>query len=216
MSVFFLSLVVVGAYLLGSIPFGWIVARARGVDILRVGSGNIGATNVARMVGLGWGVLVFLLDFAKGAVPVLLVKHIDPTTDIEMPPHSLAVIAGVAAFLGHLFPIYLGFRGGKGVATGAGVAVALMPIITLIALASWGLLLALTRYVSIASILAGALVFVLRVALTPGPWGYAEVVITVFCLFGSTLVALRHATNIRRLFAGIEHRLGSPDPEVDP
>ena len=211
-----LSLVIVGAYLVGAIPFGWIIARARGVDILRVGSGNIGATNVARMVGMGWGVLVFLLDFAKGAVPVLLVGQLDPPTDIEMPPHGVEVMAGVAAFLGHLFPIYLGFRGGKGVATGAGVAVALVPIITLIALATWGLTLALTRYVSIASIFAGALVFVLRVAFTPRPWGYEEVVITFFCLFGSTLVALRHATNIRRLFAGIEPRIGSPDPEVDP
>ena len=214
--VLLLSLVVVGAYFLGAIPFGWLVARARAVDILRVGSGNIGATNVAREVGMGWGLLVFLLDSAKGAVPVLLAGRLGPMSDIEMPPHGVEVLAGVAAFLGHLFPIYLGFRGGKGVATGAGVAVALVPIITLIALATWGLTLALTRYVSIASIFAGALVFVLRVAFTPDPWGRDEVVITLFCLFGSTLVALRHATNIRRLFAGIEPRMGSPDPEVDP
>ena len=105
-----LILVVLGSYLLGAIPFGWIVARSRGVDILRVGSGNIGATNVARMVGLGWGVLVFLLDFAKGAVPVRLAGLLDPSADVEMPPHSVEVIAGIAAFLGHLFPLYLGFR----------------------------------------------------------------------------------------------------------
>jgi glycerol-3-phosphate acyltransferase PlsY len=210
-----LSLVVLGSYLLGAIPFGWIVARARGVDILRVGSGNIGATNVARMVGLGWGLLVFLLDFAKGAAPVLLVRWLDPPSDVELPPHGLAVLAGVAAFLGHLFPVYLGFRGGKGVATGAGVAVALVPFITLIALAFWGLTLAVTRYVSIASILGGVLVFLLQVTWTTAPWGNEEIVITLFCLFGSALVILRHATNIRRLFDRSEPRLGDPEPEVD-
>jgi acyl phosphate:glycerol-3-phosphate acyltransferase len=211
-----LSLVVLGSYLLGAIPFGWIVARARGVDILRVGSGNIGATNVARTVGLGYGVLVFLLDFAKGAVPVVLVRWLDLPAEVGMPPHGLAVIAGVAAFLGHLFPVYLGFRGGKGVATGAGVAVALVPVITLIALACWGLTLAITRYVSIASLLGAALVFLLQVVWTPAPWGNDEIVITLFCLFGAALVFLRHASNIRRLFDGTEPRLGVPGPEVDP
>src|SRR5215210_1427740 len=92
-------LIALGSYLLGAIPFGWVVSRLRGVDILRVGSCNIGATNVARMVGLPWGVLVFLLDFAKGAAPVFLASLLDPPTDAELPPHSLAVLAGVAAFL---------------------------------------------------------------------------------------------------------------------
>jgi acyl phosphate:glycerol-3-phosphate acyltransferase len=211
-----LSLVVLGSYLLGAIPFGWVVARARGVDILRVGSGNIGATNVARAVGLGWGILVFLLDFAKGAVPVALVRWLDLGDAVELPPHGLAVIAGVSALLGHLFPVYLGFRGGKGVATGAGVAVALVPVITLIALACWGLTLAVTRFVSIASLLGAALVVLLRVTWTPAAWGRDEIVVTLFCLFGASLVFLRHATNIRRLFAGTEHRLGTPDPGVDP
>ena len=211
-----LSLVVLGSYLLGAIPFGWIVARARGVDIFRVGSGNIGATNVARTVGLGYGILVFVFDFAKGAVPVALVRWLDLQADMEVPPHGLAVIAGVAAFLGHLFPVYLGFRGGKGVATGAGVAVALVPVITLIALACWGLTLAVTRYVVIASLLGAALVFLLQVVWTPAPWGRDDIVITLFCLFGGVLVFLRHATNLRRLFDGTESRLGVPEPEVDP
>ena len=211
-----LLLVVLGSYLLGAIPFGWVVARTRGVDILRVGSGNIGATNVARKVGLGWGIFVFLLDFAKGAVPVVLVRWLDLSDEVELPPHGLAVIAGVSAFVGHLFPVYLGFRGGKGVATGAGVAVALVPIITLIALACWGLTLAVTRFVSIASLLGAALVVLLQVTWTPAPWGSEAIVITIFCLFGAALVFLRHATNIRRLFAGTEHRLGTPDAEGDP
>ena len=211
-----LSLVVLGSYLLGAVPFGWLVGRARGVNVLRTGSGNIGATNVARTVGLGWGILVFLLDFAKGAVPVVLVRWHGLEDRVEMPPHGLEVIAGVAAFLGHLFPVYLGFRGGKGVATGAGVAVALVPVITLVALACWGLALAVTRYVAVASLLAAALVFLLRVIWSPSPWGEDGLVITLFCLFGAVLVFVRHASNLRRLFDGTESRLGVPAPEVDP
>src|SRR6516164_4689680 len=104
---------IVAAYLLGAVPFGYLVARARGVDLLRQGSGNIGATNVARVLGLRWGIVVFFLDFAKGALPVLLAQQL-PRAGEGLPPQSLPVGAGVAALLGHLFPIYLRFRGGKG------------------------------------------------------------------------------------------------------
>lgn len=199
------ALVCVVAYLVGAIPFGYLVGRARGVDVMKTGSGNIGATNVGRLLGFRWGALVFLLDFAKGALPVFLVGLVPPPEDLY--PHTLPVVAGVAAFLGHLFPIYLGFKGGKGVATGAGVIAVLVPLATIIVLAAWGVMLYLTRYVSLASLLAAALLFALRLALYPAPWSEEQLVVTLFCLVGALLVFLRHHANIRRLLAGTEHRV---------
>jgi acyl-phosphate glycerol 3-phosphate acyltransferase len=203
-----LCLVALGAYLIGAVPFGYLIARARGVDILHAGSGNIGATNVGRVLGRWWGVLVFLLDFAKGAGPVAIARYVVPApTDLDLPPESLPVLAGVAAFLGHLFPIYLGLRGGKGVATGAGVIAILVPVVTLLVFLAWAVVLAATRYVSLASLTAAVLLFLLRLVLTDSPWSRPEVVITLFCALGSALVLVRHQSNIRRLLAGTEHRL---------
>src|SRR5579872_4774549 len=105
-------------YLVGGVPFGYLIGRWRGVEIRQQGSGNIGATNVGRVLGRRFGILVFLLDFAKGALPVLAARF---APAVDLPADSLPVAAGVAAFLGHLFPIYLRFHGGKGVATAAGV-----------------------------------------------------------------------------------------------
>src|SRR5437867_8872481 len=115
-------LTVLGAYLVGGIPFGYAVARWRGVDILRQGSGNIGATNVGRVLGRRFGILVFLLDFAKGALPVAAAMRVGAESGVAdvLGDDGLPVLAGLAAFLGHLFPVYLHFRGGKGVATEAG------------------------------------------------------------------------------------------------
>src|ERR1700755_3207605 len=104
-----LGLTMLASYLVGAIPFGYLVAKSRGVDILRQGSGNIGATNVGRVLGRGYGILVFVLDFLKGALPVVAAKAFGPPTP-DLPPESLPVAAGVAAFLGHLFPAYLPFR----------------------------------------------------------------------------------------------------------
>src|SRR5438094_8220534 len=109
------------SYLVGAVPFGYAVARWRGVDILRHGSGNIGATNVGRVLGKRFGILVFLLDFAKGFVPTLTALRLASELHESLDPEWAGVAAGLSAFLGHLFPVYLGFRGGKGVATGAGV-----------------------------------------------------------------------------------------------
>src|SRR5262245_54563182 len=109
------------SYLVGAIPFGYLIARSRGVDIFHAGSGNIGATNVGRVLGRRFGILVFVLDFLKGAVPVALMSWWQGSRD------GAAVAAGLAAFVGHMFPIYLGFRGGKGVATGTGVVAVLLP-----------------------------------------------------------------------------------------
>ncbi len=201
-----LCLVALAAYLTGAVPFGYLVGKARGVDLLRAGSGNIGATNAGRLLGARWGVLVFLLDFAKGAGPVAAARYLLPAPE-DLWPHTLPVVAGVAAFLGHLFPVYLGFRGGKGVATGAGVIAILVPWITLVVFLAWAMVLAATRYMALASLTAATLLIVLRLALTAEPWSRPEAVITLFCAVGSVLVLVRHQSNIRRLLAGTEHRL---------
>src|SRR6516164_4001166 len=144
---------VVGSYLLGGIPFGYLVGRWRGVDIFQHGSGNIGATNVGRVLGRRFGILVFMLDFAKGALPALAASWVtlpaEDSLQTALGKDGLGVIAGLAAFLGHLFPIYLRFRGGKGVATGAGVVAVLLPGPALAALATWVVAVMATRYVSL-------------------------------------------------------------------
>src|SRR5262245_21234928 len=146
------------AYLVGAIPFGYLVGRWRGVDIFSQGSGNIGATNVGRVLGRRFGVLVFVLDFAKGALPAAtaawLVKSPVSQVGHLLPPGTLPVVVGLAAFLGHLFPIYIHFRGGKGVATGAGVVAVLLPGPALGAVLVWLALICATRYASLASMLA--------------------------------------------------------------
>jgi glycerol-3-phosphate acyltransferase PlsY len=202
-----LALTAVAGYLVGAVPFGYLVARARGVDILRQGSGNIGATNVGRLLGRRWGVLVFLLDFAKGAVPVLVAGQLPEPSDPWLPPHALPVTAGLAAFLGHLFPVYLGFRGGKGVATGAGVVAVLVPLPALAAVLTWLVVVFATRYVSVASVCAAVALCVAHFLLTPQPWSPPQNIVSTFCLLAAFLVAARHAGNLRRLLDGTEHRL---------
>ncbi len=208
-----LLLTFVAAYLLGAIPFGWLVARWRGVDIRQHGSGNIGATNVGRVLGKKYGVIVFVLDFFKGALPVAcgpLLALLTDDQDRELFSVLLGVTAGIAAFLGHLFPIYLRFRGGKGVATGAGVVAVLMPLPALAALAVWLVVVLLTRYVSLASILAAAalcIAQILLVLMASKPWQMPQIIVTIFCLIAAGLVVARHLANIRRLFAGTENRL---------
>jgi acyl-phosphate glycerol 3-phosphate acyltransferase len=199
-----LLLLTLGSYLLGAIPFGYLIAWMRGVDLLSQGSKNIGATNVGRVLGLWWGVLVFVLDFAKGAVPVLIADwHFVDRGDWPR------VLAGMAAFVGHLFPIYLGFRGGKGVATGAGVMLVLVPVLTLLCAVLWAVVLLSTRYMSLASLSGAVLFVVLRLTLTPEPFGERHLVLTAFCLVAALAVFVRHLGNIQRLIAGTENRLGS-------
>jgi acyl-phosphate glycerol 3-phosphate acyltransferase len=202
-----LGLTLLAGYLLGGVPFGWLVARWRGVDILHQGSGNIGATNVGRVLGWRYGGLVFALDFAKGALPTWAASFLAPLAGPDLPPDSLPVAAGVAAFLGHLFPIYLRLRGGKGVATGVGVVTMLAPGLALMVLTAWAVVLAASRYVSLASLTAAVVLSTLRLTLTPQPWSRDHVVVTAFCLFGAALVFLRHAGNIRRLLRGNENRI---------
>lgn len=211
-----LGLTAAAAYLIGAVPFGYLVGRAKGIDVRREGSGNVGATNVGRLLGTRWGVLVFALDFAKGALPVAAAGWVLPQPE-DVPPDSPAVLAGVAAFLGHLFPVYLGFSGGKGVATGAGVVAVLVPWLALAALAAWAAVLLTTRYMSLASITAAVVLAGLRVGLLLAagepPFGHARGVVTAFCLVGGALVVLKHQGNVRRLLAGTEPRLFSAKEE---
>jgi acyl-phosphate glycerol 3-phosphate acyltransferase len=192
-----LLLALLAGYLIGSIPFGYLVARARGVDIFAKGSGNIGATNVGRVLGKRYGVLVFVLDVAKGAVPVLGARLL-----VSPPSAWLEVLAGLAAFLGHLFPLYLGLRGGKGVATGTGVVMVLVPGPALAALGVWLLAAVAWRYVSVASILGA--VALMTVQLTASDWRDPR---TLFCVLAGALVIVKHRTNLSRLRAGNENQI---------
>jgi acyl-phosphate glycerol 3-phosphate acyltransferase len=202
-----LGLTLLLSYLVGAIPFGYLVARGRGVNILKQGSGNIGATNVGRILGRPFGVLVFLLDFAKGAVPALIASGWAAAHQLDLPPDSLPVAAAVAAFLGHLFPIYLRFHGGKGVATAAGAVFVLLPGPALAALLTWIVVVVISRYVSLASLSAAAVLCVVRLMVTPQPWDDAHQVVTLFCLIAAVLIFVRHRANIGRLLRGNENRL---------
>jgi acyl-phosphate glycerol 3-phosphate acyltransferase len=200
------SLTLVAAYFIGAIPFGYLVARMRDIDIYAHGSGNIGATNIGRVLGHRFGLLVFALDCAKGAIPVALALWLKPNFSDQIWAHGyVEVAAGLTAFLGHLFPVYLRFRGGKGVATGLGAVSVLLPIPALVALAVWSVILVASRYMSLASISA---VFVVCAVYfrQPNAWNGWEPR-TWFCLIAGTLVLVKHRANIGRLLTGTENKL---------
>jgi glycerol-3-phosphate acyltransferase PlsY len=188
------------SYLAGSIPFGYLIALRRGVDIRHAGSGNIGATNVARQLGRKTGALVFALDFLKGALPTGIALWLMHDT-------TLAVVAGLSAMAGHMFPIWLRFRGGKAVATGTGVVVMLLPTAAAIALLVWLATLSATRFVSVASILAAATVCGVQLVRSPAPLHGEQRILTLFSLAAFVLVAVRHADNLARLAAGRENQV---------
>jgi glycerol-3-phosphate acyltransferase PlsY len=182
-----------GGYLLGSIPFGLLLTRAAGLgDIRRIGSGNIGATNVLRTGRKGLAALTLLLDGGKGAAAVLLAGLWGP---------DMAIMAGGGAMIGHLFPVWLGFRGGKGVATGLGIILALSWPVGLIAAAIWLSAAFLFRYSSLAALLGSA-------AAPVAAWFLAGRQKAEMALFLALLIWLRHHANIRRLLAGTEPRIG--------
>ncbi|HEY4382447.1 MAG TPA: glycerol-3-phosphate 1-O-acyltransferase PlsY [Acidobacteriaceae bacterium] len=188
------------AYLLGSIPFGYLLVRIfRNEDIRAQGSGNIGATNVARSGAKGLGIATLLLDLGKAYAGVTIARHIAPGV------YDVAVAAAVAAVLGHVFPVWLGFRGGKGVASALGVFLALTWPSAVAVLLVFVAVFALTRYVSLASIVGSAL-FPLFGLHFVKPW-------TPMVLFGfffiPLLVIVKHHGNIRRLLSGTENRFGS-------
>jgi acyl phosphate:glycerol-3-phosphate acyltransferase len=193
------------AYLMGSLPFGYLTGRLVGkIDIRQHGSGNIGATNVGRVLGRKWGVLVLVLDLLKGLVPVAGLANLLLAAASSNRVHW-QVAAGIATILGHMFPCWLGFRGGKGVATALGVVAWLAPWASVVAAAVFGLSLALWRIVSLASILAALSFAVCQLVLlwpalfTPGHWS-----VTTFSLLVPALIVVRHRSNIGRLWRGEE------------
>lgn len=199
----FYSLLIVGSYLVGAIPFGLIIGKTYGIDIRKVGSGNIGATNVTRAVGKTAGKVCFFLDFLKGALPVLAAQLIHPGVP------WLPLACGAAAILGHVFPIYLMFKGGKGISTAAGVALALAPYPLVCAAAVWAASFFIWRYVSLASILAALTLPVFAGLFMFLGWGTATArsCLTLGFLIAAALVAvLRHTENIKRLLNGTESR----------
>lgn len=190
---------VIVAYLLGSIPFSYLVARQRGVDVRTVGSGNVGATNVMRSVGRGAGLVAFVLDFLKGSAATFLAMKVSGGAEVPS-------LAAVVAVLGHMFPIWLRGQGGKGVATGAGAFLPLALWPTLLSLVTFALTLALSRYVSVSSI-AGtvALAVATRVLGLPLP-------VTLAAVVSAALVIWKHRANLQRIANGTENRLGAPRP----
>jgi acyl phosphate:glycerol-3-phosphate acyltransferase len=191
------------AYLLGSIPTGFLVARARGIDIRTVGSGNMGATNTFRVLGKPAGIFVLLVDCAKGFAAVWLGRclvKILGVPEAEMETHC--VVAGIFAVLGHNYPCWLRFKGGKGIATSAGIYLALAPAALGIGLVAFVLAVAVTRYVSVGSIV-GAIVLPVAVWFTHDNWTLRIVTIAL-----GLMAILKHRKNIQRLMAGTESRIG--------
>lgn len=192
---------VCGAYLLGSIPFGLLIGKAKGIDIRTQGSGNIGATNVFRCVGKGWGILTFLLDMAKGLISASLLPCLIP----DLPPEAQLgwrLGCGAAAIIGHNWPCWLRFKGGKGIATSLGFLIGAAPIGAGYAALAWVVVFVALRYVSLASILAA-------LALIAAAWlQYAQTpiwfrsVLTLLAL----LAIFKHRSNISRLLNGTENR----------
>jgi glycerol-3-phosphate acyltransferase PlsY len=191
---------VLTAFFLGSLPFGHWLALARGVDLREEGSGNTGATNVGRVLGKKWGIFVFLLDLGKGWIAVALAQRIGNL------PETWSVTVGVFAVLGHVFSPWLGFRGGKGVATSAGILIGLAPWVALVVALIWFLTFQISRTVSVASLCA-ATAFPLFVF-----WLMPEQKVFQWISIGMTvLVWFRHRDNLKRLFQGKENRFVKPE-----
>jgi len=202
---------IIFAYLLGSIPFGLIIAKAHNKDLRAIGSGNIGATNVSRALGKKWAYICLILDVAKGLIPMLLATNYSSATQTQMPFIWLGV--GCAAVLGHIFPIYIKFKGGKGVATSFGVILGLWPYYTIcvpFVLLIWILVMLIWRYVSLASIVAAiAFPIVLIIAVfIRDDWDVGFLwPLLVAAVFVPVMITLRHRDNIKRILAGTENKI---------
>jgi acyl phosphate:glycerol-3-phosphate acyltransferase len=186
---------VLAAYLMGSIPFAQLLSKRRGIDLRRVGSGNVGASNVLRTLGVRPAVLAMMLDAVKGTVAVLVAQRL--TNGVVAP-----VVAGLASMIGHVYPVWLRFRGGKGVATAAGAFAVLAPVAAAVAAGAFLLTVALTRFISVGSMVA---------ALTLAGWAIASdapTIVGIGAAIGAALVLIGHRANVVRLVTGTERRVG--------
>ena len=201
-----LPAVLIGSYLVGSIPFGYLAGRLAGIDIRKAGSGNVGATNVVRVLGKRYGYPVFAFDFLKGFGAVMISMLLAPGRPPEWnSPETFGILAAMFSVLGHLYPPWLKFEGGKGVATSAGALLALTPVATLIGIAVWILVFWLTRYVSLASITAAiVLPIIILVARLRYQKDGKPLVIASVCV--AAVVIWRHRSNLSRLMRGTEPR----------
>lgn len=217
------ALFIPAAYLLGSVPFGVLIAKAHGKDLRAIGSGNIGATNVSRALGRKWAYVCFFLDVLKGMVPMLATLIAAGALSLPVDNAGPAFLwlwlaVGCAAILGHIFPVYLKFKGGKGVATSLGVALGLWPWFTVsafFAFAVWVTCVLIFRYVSLASIAAAVafpLILILTIVLVP-QWRFAALwPLLIAATAIPLMVIIRHRQNIKRLLAGTEHKIGKDKP----
>jgi acyl phosphate:glycerol-3-phosphate acyltransferase len=195
--------VILLAYLLGSIPFSYLVARRSGIDVRQVGSGNVGATNVMRSAGRTAGLTAFALDFFKGTAATLVAMRLAEGS-------FWPALAAMAAVLGHMYPVWLSFRGGKGVATGAGAFLPVSPAATGLALLIFGAVALVSRYASLGSVAGSLGLGLLSFALGVAPdvsWA---------ALATGLLITWKHRGNLQRIFAGTERRMGSPWPAPGP
>jgi glycerol-3-phosphate acyltransferase PlsY len=206
------TILIVFAYLLGAVPFGFMIARAHGQDLRKIGSGNIGATNTGRVLGKKWGIICLILDSLKGLIPMLIAKAVigDEPSITEL---WLWLAVGCAAIFGHVFPVYLKFKGGKGVATSLGMVLGLFPYYTIAGVAAfavWALVVLISKYISLASIMA-ALIFpvalIVEIACVKS-WEFSTLwPLLVIALAMPILVVVRHVENIKRLLEGSETRV---------
>jgi acyl phosphate:glycerol-3-phosphate acyltransferase len=198
-----LILIALLSYLMGSVPAGYIAGRFAGIDIRRVGSGNVGATNVLRVLGKPYGYAVFLFDFCKGVgavgISILIINVARPGNQES---ELVGIMAGVLCVLGHTYPVWLGFKGGKGVATSAGVLFGLMPVAALMVLAVWFLTFQATKYVSVASIVAA--VALPATAAVMVHFEKAGMPLVYFCTCLAVVIVWRHRSNVSRLMKGTE------------
>jgi glycerol-3-phosphate acyltransferase PlsY len=200
------------AYLLGAVPFGFMIAKAHGKDLRKIGSGNIGATNTGRILGKKWGIICLILDSLKGLIPMLIAKT-QLTSPMSTTQLWLWLAVGCGAVLGHIFPVYLNFKGGKGVATSLGMVLGLFPYYTIAGVGAFVVWLAtvlISRYVSLASITA-ALIFPVILTIEifcVKSWEFATLwPLIVIALVMPLLVVIRHAENIKRMLEGSEAKV---------
>ena len=201
-----LAVLLVGSYLLGSIPFGYLAGRLVGIDIRQAGSGNVGATNVVRVLGKRYGYPVFALDVLKGFGAVKIAMLVAPgRSPAWNSPEIFGILAAISSVLGHLYPPWLTFKGGKGVATSAGALLALTPVATLIGVVIWIIVFWLTRYVSLASITAAVVLPVIILLVSSDdqnkrkPLFYSSACV-------AAVIIWRHRSNLCRLMRGTEPR----------
>lgn len=194
---------VIAAYLVGSIPTSFIFAKLmKGVDIRNYGSGNVGATNLSRITGKLPSTLALVLDIIKGVVAVLLVAFIFISLGLKMDPLRLKLMLGVAAVSGHIWPVFLKFKGGKGIATSAGVLAVIVPKVVAIVIVIWALTVLITRFISLSSVVAS-----ISVPISAALLGYS-VDVVIFCIILCVITTYKHKTNISRLMKGEEPRMG--------